>query len=34
MITKIYKTYCEKKTEREITRHRVNMIFINYVVAA
>ena len=31
MIKKIYR---EKKNERRITRRRVNMLFISYVVAA
>ncbi len=34
MLRKIYTIYKENKLDRELTRHRVNMIFINYVTAA
>ena len=34
MLRKMVKVYRENKLDREITRHRVNMIFIGYVTAA
>ncbi len=34
MITRIMTTYKMKKDERRITRHRVNKLFIQCVVAA
>ena len=33
MFTKMVKNYRNSKAEREITRHRVNMIFISYITA-